>query len=300
MVNLLSFERLTQFVKPGLDRMRAAASVCATSSTGFTRARTVPALASRQLASGLSHLAFRRLDSRPAAGFPPRVRIRGILFDYGGTLDGPASHWLDRFVALYREAGVDRPLADIKAAFYRADDAAYVEPGLAEANLTRLMEFHVGRQLQSLAIERPDLHRHLVARFLALSEAALAASRAVLALLARRFRLGVVSNFYGNVGRILADAGFAPLLTIIVDSSRVGLSKPDPRLYTYAADALGLPAGEVLHVGDSYERDVVAAHRAGLRTAWLAGDHSLPEPTEPVHDLRLRSLDELVAYLDAL
>lgn len=228
------------------------------------------------------------------------MRIRGITFDYGGTLDGPASHWLDRFVALYREAGVDRSSADIKEAFYRADDAAHVEPGLARAGLADLMEFHIGRQLQSLGIERPDLHRRLVARFVCLSEAALSSSRALLERLADRFRLGVISNFYGNVARILADYGFAPLLTATVDSGRIGLSKPDPRIYTCAADALGLPAEEILHVGDSYERDVVAAHRAGLRTAWVAGDRSLPELAEPVHDLRLRSLDELVAYLDAL
>ena len=63
---------------------------------------------------------------------------------------------------------------------------------------------------------------------------------------------------------------------------------------------LDLQAAETLHVGDSYERDVVAAHRAGLRTAWLTGERELAPPGDVKPELRLRSLDELVAYLDAL
>jgi hypothetical protein len=52
------------------------------------------------------------------------VQVDGILFDYGGTLDGPANHWLDRFAALYRAAGIDMPMATLKPAFYAADEAA--------------------------------------------------------------------------------------------------------------------------------------------------------------------------------
>ena len=35
----------------------------------------------------------------------PITRYQAILFDYGGTLDGPASHWLDRFVELLSRSG---------------------------------------------------------------------------------------------------------------------------------------------------------------------------------------------------
>ena len=44
----------------------------------------------------------------------PAVAIRALTFDYGGTLDGEASHWLDRFIDLYREAGVVLPFENIK------------------------------------------------------------------------------------------------------------------------------------------------------------------------------------------
>jgi putative hydrolase of the HAD superfamily len=223
------------------------------------------------------------------------VRIQALLFDYGGTLDGAASHWLDRFVDMYRDAGIEIPFERIKHAFYQADDAAYAEPRIAAASLRELMDFHVGTQLSALGISDAGLHQRLVDRFVSRSMAALAASRQVLDRLSRRFRLGVVSNFYGNVDRILTDADIAPLIGVIVDSTRVGLRKPDPRIYSYAVARLETPAAETLHVGDSYERDVVAASQAGLRTAWLVGDRNASAmPAGDLSDLHLRSLDELL------
>lgn len=228
------------------------------------------------------------------------MTIRAVLFDYGGTLDGPASHWLDRFVDLYREAGLDLPFERIKTAFYDADAATYDSPRMAEAGLREMMEFHVAHQCTTLAIDSDDLRAFLINRFVARSETALAASRDVLVQLRGRFRLGVVSNFYGNVARILTDARIAPLLSVIVDSHRVGVSKPDPRIYARAVEVLGTEAGQTMHVGDSYERDVLAARAAGLRTAWLVGN-SPPraEPSPCVADIRLEGLDGLLPYLAA-
>lgn len=226
------------------------------------------------------------------------MRLRAVLFDYGGTLDGEASHWLDRFVTLYRAADVEAPFAQLEEAFYAADDASYAHPRIAEAGLADLMEFHVSVQLDRLGLQRAALHRQLVDGFVTASTASLASSRRVLERLQPTFRLGVVSNFYGNVERILHDAGFGPLLAVVADSHRVGLSKPDPAIYRWATDRLEFPAAAVMHVGDSYERDVLAARNAGLRTAWLVGHRALPNEEGPAPDLRLRSLDELLAYLD--
>jgi putative hydrolase of the HAD superfamily len=228
------------------------------------------------------------------------VRIRAVTFDYGGTLDGEASHWLDRFVDLYREAGLDVPFDRLKQAFYRADDAAYGEPRVAEMSLADLMRFHVGVQVAVLGVDDRGLQDTLVDRFVARSREAMARSRAVLTELAPRFRLGVISNFYGNVGRILAEAEISPLLTTVADSTLVGAMKPDRRIFDHAVGELGVAAGEVLHIGDSYERDVVAARAAGLHAVWLFDPSKRTKRgAEPDTEVEVRSLDEFVALLDA-
>lgn len=224
--------------------------------------------------------------------------LRYVFFDYGGTLDGEASHWLDRFVALFRAESVEVPFERIKTAFYAADEACYARSDLVERTLRDLMDFHIGVQLAELGLPDRRLHERLLAAFLRGSEEALARSRKVLERLAGSFELGVISNFYGNVGRVLTDAGFAPLLSVVVDSSVVGLWKPDCRIFRRAVDALGGEPAEALHVGDSYERDIEAAHRAGLRTAWLAGETERDPPGDPAAaDFRLCSLSELAELL---
>ncbi len=239
------------------------------------------------------------LTDGATARFHRTMVVGAVLFDYGGTLDGEASHWLDRFVELYAEAGVSPPFDQLKTAFYAADEAAHEEPHIVGASLRELMDFHVGVQLGVLAIDDRSLHRRLVESFLSRSEQALSASRALLEDLAGRFRLGVVSNFYGNVARILDESGIASLLSVIADSSVVGFSKPDVRIFLHAVAALGAAPAEVLHVGDSYERDVCGANAAGLRTAWLVGPNTrAPVEEDCVADLQVRSLKELAAVLE--
>jgi len=226
------------------------------------------------------------------------VELAGILFDYGGTLDGPASHWLDRFVGLYAAAGHPLPIETLKSAFYAADEAAYADPAVADMSLTELMAFHVGVQHDRLGLDDAALRARLIDAFVADSTAALADSRSVLARLASRYRLGVVSNFYGNVERILADAGFAPLLAVVADSNRVGAMKPDRRIFDHALAALGTPPAATLHVGDSHERDVRAARALGLRSAWLVPADRVID-NDPHADLVVTSLKSLEELLTA-
>ena len=225
------------------------------------------------------------------------MELDGILFDYGGTLDGPASHWLDRFVELYEAAGAPLPIERLKPAFYSADDAAYADPTVAEMSLEELMAFHVAVQHDRLGLDDAALRRALVNAFVARTRAALVESRAVLARLAGRYRLGVVSNFYGNVGRILADGGFGPLLTVVADSNRVGAMKPDRRIFDHALAALSTAPARTLHVGDSHERDVRAARALGLRAAWLVPpDRGVT--SDPDADVVISTLDQLEEFLN--
>lgn len=226
------------------------------------------------------------------------MKLRAVLFDYGGTLDGPASHWLDRFVELYREAGIEVPFERLKDAFYAADRAAYAEARMRSASLGELMRFHVGVQLARLAIDDAALRRALVERFVDRSHAALAASRAVLAELAGDFALGVVSNFYGNVEHILRQAGFGPLLRVVADSTVVGAAKPDAAIFRHAVTRLGTAAEDTLHVGDSWERDVLGARAAGLRAVWLVDDdRQRPRHLPDSADGRIASLAALPPWL---
>lgn len=214
-----------------------------------------------------------------------------MLLDYGGTLDGDALHWLDHFVALYARVGTPLPIDVLKPAFYAADDELARLPGIERFGLVAMAEAHVRLQLAALGRADDVLARRLVDAFVADTRAAWDRNRPLLAWLAPRARLGVVSNSYGNMPALLADAALGPF-EIVIDSALEGIRKPDPAIYALAARRLDLPPETILHVGDSWERDVVPARRIGMRAAWLASP-AAPMPTVPAGVLRLGSLVEL-------
>jgi HAD superfamily hydrolase (TIGR01509 family) len=93
---------------------------------------------------------------------------------------------------------------------------------------------------------------------------------AVLAGLRRRgLRLAVVSNSNGSVGEILARLGLAEYLDAVIDSGRLGVEKPHPKIFAAAADAVGVRLSEAVHVGDLYSIDVAGARAAGCRAILL-------------------------------
>ena len=242
-------------------------------------------------------------DVAPAAGVTAGTgravvvpaAVAAVLLDYGGTLDGDALHWFDHFVVLYTQAGAGITVASLKDAFYAADAALAAAPEVRTYSLEPMVRSHVRLQLAGLGIDDPALGQQIGDAFIADTRRAWDRNRTLLGRLAARYRLGVVSNSYGNMPALLAEANLAPF-DLVLDSTLVGLHKPDPALYALARARLDLPAAAILHVGDSWERDVTPARAVGMQAAWLARpDAPMPESPAPVW--RLSSLLELEALL---
>ena len=227
--------------------------------------------------------------------------IRTILFDMGGTLDGEGLHWLERFLALYREFGVDLPRESIRRAFDEAERLSAADEKIASAGFREMVELHVKWQLAHLGLANPELEQHLVQGFIGPVRKAVAANERLLADLQNRgFELGVVSNGCGNVDKLCADFGYTPFLSLIVDSRCLGISKPDPAIYLYAADKLRRAPAEIMMVGDSFERDIVPAKQIGMKTAWLHAGALEECPDRSLVDVPLRRLADLSSAISSL
>jgi len=226
--------------------------------------------------------------------------IRTILFDMGGTLDGDGLHWLERFLVLYRDYGIDLPRETIRLAFDEAERLAATDEKIATAGLAEMIAQHVQWQMAHLGISDPRLEQHLTRGFVEPVLAATAENARMLATLKERgFELGIVSNGCGNVDKLSTDFGYAPFLALIVDSRRVGICKPDPAIYRHAAEKLGRDPGEIMMVGDSFERDIQPAKAIGMKTAWLEGATPRDCPDPALVDVRLRRLADLPAILSS-
>jgi HAD superfamily hydrolase (TIGR01509 family) len=239
---------------------------------------------------------------------------RGLLFDFGGTLDHP-HHWLDRFLRHYREAGIELSRADLDAAYLHATRTAYASgAALHRHNLRELLHFLVAHQfdhlhrhgpaevrdhLRSLDEGRHRLAARIAAGFAEESVQGLARSRELLRELSREFKLGVVSNFYGNLEVVLFEAGIREMIQAAIDSKHLGIFKPDQRIFLVALKALDLPYNRVAMVGDSLHKDCAPARSLGMHAIWLRGHSDAPgEPAQareaaPIAHHTITSLDEL-------
>jgi putative hydrolase of the HAD superfamily len=80
----------------------------------------------------------------------------------------------------------------------------------------------------------------------------------------RGLRTACISNSNGTVAAILEGLGLARHLDFIIDSSTVGVEKPDRASSISRWSAPGVTAAEAVYVGDLYSVDVVGARGAGL------------------------------------
>lgn len=78
-------------------------------------------------------------------------------------------------------------------------------------------------------------------------------------------RVGVVSNSNGTVRTALDAAGLGAHLDFVIDSTVVGIAKPESRAFQLGVDAARVAPDEAVYVGDSYYVDIVGARNAGLR-----------------------------------
>ena len=109
----------------------------------------------------------------------------------------------------------------------------------------------------------------------------------------RGYPMGVVSNSDGRVAKLLAHTGIAHYFGFVVDSTVVGIEKPDPRIFRIAIDKFALPPAEIVFVGDIYEIDAVGARAAGMQPVLLD-----PRGTTNGRDcVVIRQLSELPALL---
>jgi FMN phosphatase YigB (HAD superfamily) len=219
-----------------------------------------------------------------------------VLFDFGGTLDAPGRPWKDRIFGLYREEGVDVPPERFDPVFYRVDD------GLVGTIPTTLPFGETVRRLVAgvsagLAIASADVGERVACRFVDDARARLCVEASLLSRLAQRYRLGIVSNFYGNLTTICQETGIAPFFTVVVDSARVGSMKPDPRIFRHALDALSVEPAEAALVGDSLSRDMAGARALTMPHIWLMGETVVASRPCCPHDPVIRSLEDLQGLL---
>jgi HAD superfamily hydrolase (TIGR01549 family) len=219
--------------------------------------------------------------------------IKGIIFDYGGTLDTNSRHWSEVLWSKYEEYHVPVGKADFREAYvYGERTLARIPLVKPEDNFHNVLRIKTKLQIEYLTeqnrLELTDEMEYAVKIADSCYQYVLKVLEKtcpVVQSLSKKYKLVLVSNFYGNIQSVLKDFELDDFFSDVIESSVVGVRKPDPTIYRLGVEALKLPAENVLVVGDSFSKDMVPAKTVGCKVAWLKGegweneeiDESLPD-----------------------
>lgn len=229
--------------------------------------------------------------------------VKGIIFDYGGTIDTNGTHWAEVIREQYIKAGLTIDDKLFRETYVYGERALAKNPIIAPTDTFRiLLEKKIAIHREYLngtmsSIQEKNIAQGCYQRVLGTIEK----TRNVVESLSRRYPLVLVTNFYGNMPTVLKEFALEKYFITIVESSIVGIRKPDPALFALGVEALSLPPTDVVVIGDSYRKDIFPAHTLGCHTVWIKGigwEEETPQPNAQP-DAIIKSLEELTSLLPA-
>lgn len=81
----------------------------------------------------------------------------------------------------------------------------------------------------------------------------------------RGVKVAIVSNSEGMLEPLFVELGLSGSVDALVDSAKVGVEKPDRRIFEIACERTGTTLDRTLHLGDTVATDLEGAKNAGAR-----------------------------------
>ena len=203
--------------------------------------------------------------------------IKGILIDFGGTIDSDGIHWFDAFKEAY-DMVADIPRDLLWDAYVHTERTLGRNPIITPTDTfcktlqTKLALQTEYLQSKGITITAQDTildtcYNKVVKHISTVSKPAL-----------ERIKLPMVlvTNFYGNMHTVLQEFGIDHLFKDVIESSVVGVRKPDPEIFRLGVQALGLEPSETVMIGDSLDKDILPAQSIGCNTIQITPSNPLP------------------------
>lgn len=219
--------------------------------------------------------------------------IKGILIDFGGTIDSNGIHWFDQFRDAYAlVASVPESLL--------WDAYVHTERTLGRNPIIKSTDTFCKTLQTKIALQTEYLQMHgisvtaqdtiLDTCYNKVVKHISTVSKPVLEKI--QLPMVLVTNFYGNMHTVLAEFGLDHLFKDVVESAVAGVRKPDPEIFRLGVAALGLEPHETIMIGDNQEKDILPAQSIGCHTILL-------RPQGDKRDGSVCHLLEIINYLES-
>jgi putative hydrolase of the HAD superfamily len=191
--------------------------------------------------------------------------IQGVLFDLFETLVTESNGSTRRASSLASELGVNedayrrqwrsrRPDVVLGRSTFR-DTLAQIAGALGSTPDDRLLDRLRSERMSQKAAVMREVEPGVLAAVKDLRE--------------RGLRLGLVTNSFAEDVAAWDSSPLYPFFDIALCSSKLGLAKPDPRIYLLACQNLDIVPAQTLFIGDGADDELAGARGAGV-PAWQA------------------------------
>jgi putative hydrolase of the HAD superfamily len=200
---------------------------------------------------------------------------KAIFFDFGDTLASTQPSYFIRIATAMRAAGYPVSDKEFEIAYLKTDYQIYKRYKTHETiTPDEYREWFFPILCSYLSLEEdPYLVRskmRIELKGIKFGRAQLPGANELLDFLREKgFILVVISNNDGKTVKKCEEVGIRQYFDIIIDSTNLGIVKPDSRIFTFVLDELNLSSGQAIHVGDLYGSDVMGALNAGIDAIWL-------------------------------
>lgn len=222
-----------------------------------------------------------------------------LLFDFGGTLDTNGVHWSEKYWEAYKKLGLSISKKQYEEAYVYSESFM---TGVIKTNdsFKTTLIYQILFQLLFLRKKKyliPEEDNNLLYRIsdICYKDVLVTTNynKKLLKELNADYRLGLVSNFYGNLSTVLNELSFTEYFEVVVDSYEIGIKKPDSRIFQKTIDKFNELPENIFVIGDSYSRDIVPAKTIGCKTIWLDGKSWTRPNNTSQADFIIHSIEEV-------
>lgn len=206
------------------------------------------------------------------------MTVKGVLIDFGGTIDTDGRHWYKVFKQAYSCVAPAIEDALLRQAYVYAERTLGKNPIInSQFTFYKTLETKLSLQTDFLrengcSVTELQSKNILECCYSVVTTNINKVANPELESLSERCPLVLVTNFYGNMNSVLKEFGLDGYFTGIVESAVEGVRKPNPDIFRIAVNRLGVLPADTVMIGDSLSKDILPAMEVGCKTIWLKGE----------------------------
>jgi putative hydrolase of the HAD superfamily len=204
---------------------------------------------------------------------------KAVLFDFGDTIASTVPPYPVRLAMSLRALGFDVKYDDFERAYVEADYEVYlIYKSRGAISNEDYMRWFFRKLFERFGIQGRkrvvyDAMKKALKQIAFTRTPIPGAVELLESIKKSGLMLGIISNNDGKTELKCRELGILEYFDIIADSTALGLTKPDRRIFEHVLRRLGIKPSQAIHIGDLWGADVMGGLEAGLEVIWFNNRH---------------------------